>query len=150
MCVLSRARLDVKSFFLFTRIFLDTLARIVKLCYGRKGGKLSDRIVPMLKDEECVKVWKKLDYNFYKGLKNRMVWIDNFVKTRVEIVHYLGSMRSTQTKDGKFGFDIKGLRTNPSWGTHTVKSVTDYMDNTLHNLSEVLLYICNKFQSLNP
>lgn len=141
---LIRIRLDVKSFFIFTRIFLDILARIVKLCYGKKGDQLSYRMSRLLKSKKCVSVWMTLDYEFYKGLKDRMLWMNDFVKSRVEIEHYLGSMRSTQTKDGKFGFDILGLRTHRSWGTHTVKSITDYVSNTLTNLSEVISYIHDK------
>jgi hypothetical protein len=135
--------LDIKSFFIFTRIFLDTLAWIIKQYYDKKGYHLPCRMRKLVKSEKL----RKLDSDFAKGLKDRMQWIDDFVETRVEIEHYLGSIYSTTTKNGKFGFDILGLRTRHDWGTDTVESITDYIRETLHNLSEVILYIHSKFQS---
>jgi hypothetical protein len=135
--------LDIKSFFIFTRIFLDTLAWITKQYYGKEGDQLPCRMRKLVKSETL----RKLDSDFAKGLKDRMRWTDDFVETRVEIEHYLGSIYSTTTKNGKFGFDILGLRTRHDWGTNTVESITDYIKETLHNLSEVILYIHSKFQS---
>jgi hypothetical protein len=37
-------RLDIKSFIIFTRIFLDTLAKIARLCFGEKGKNLPWRM----------------------------------------------------------------------------------------------------------
>lgn len=140
---LVQIRLDVKSFFIFTRIFLDTLARIIRMHYGAKGHQLPWNMPDLIKH----KTLEKIDSKFAEGLKHRMSWMDDFVKKRVEIEHYLGDMRSTQTRDGKFGFDILGLRTPQSWGTHTVQPITDYMHETLHSLSAVISHIYNRFQS---
>jgi len=90
--------------------------------------------------------FKNLDPAFAQGLKDRMQWMDDFVKTRDEIVHQLGSIYSTTTKNGKFGFDILGLTTRHDWGANTVESIADYMNETLHNLSEVISHIHSKFQ----
>ena len=136
-------RLDVKSFFVFTRIFLDTLARIIRISYGKIGHQLPSSMSDLVKHKK----FENLDSDFSKGLKDKISWMDDFRETRVEIEHHLGDMRSTHTKNGKFGFDIRGLRRRGSWGTHTVKSITDYMSDTLGNLSEVISHICNKFLS---
>lgn len=135
---------DMKSFFIFTRIFLDTLARIIRQYYPQ-GHQLSWRMSKLIKSRKL----RKLDSDFAKGLRDKMRWWDDFVETRVEIEHYLGNLRSTLTRDGKFGFDILGLRTRKSWGTDTVESITDYIRKILHNLSEVISYIHDKFQSVN-
>ncbi len=37
---LGMLRLDVKSYFIFTRIFYDTLCRLIRLTYGDKGRQL--------------------------------------------------------------------------------------------------------------
>jgi hypothetical protein len=140
-------QLDIKSFFIFTKIFLDTLARIIRLRYGEKGKQLSYRMSRLVKNPKQECLWKKLDYDFYKGLKDRMCWMDDFEKTRDEIVHYLGGMRSTETKNGDFGFDILGLRNHRPWGTVTVKSISEYMSKTLSNLTEVISYIHSKLHS---
>jgi len=139
---LVQIRLDIKSFFVFTRIFLDTLAQIIKQCYGKKGDQMPPRMRKLVEN-----VAFKKDSDFAKGLKDRMQWMDDFVTTRDEIVHHLGSIYSTTTQNGKFGFDILGLRTRHDWGTNTVESIADYINETLHNLSEVISYIHSKFQS---
>jgi len=136
-------RLDVKSFFVFTRIFLDTLARIIMQYYDEESNRLWYSMRKLVKSQTL----RKLDSNFAKGLEDRTQWMNDFVETRVEIEHYLGSIRSTTTKNGKFGFDILGLRTRHDWGTDTVDSITDYIKETLHNLSQVISYIHSKFQS---
>jgi hypothetical protein len=136
-------RLDIKSFLFFTRIFLDTLAWIIKQYYAEQGVQLPRRMRALVKSEKL----KKSDSDFAEGLKDRMRWMDDFVTTRDEIVHHLGGICSTTTKNGKFGFDILGLRTRHDWGTNTVESIADYINETLHNLSEVISYIHSKFQS---
>lgn len=136
-------RLDIKSFFIFTRIFLDTLAWIIKQYYAEEGVQLPRRMRELVKS----KTLKKSDSAFAEGLKDKMGWTNSFVETRVEIEHHLGSIYSTTTKNGEFGFDILGLRTRHDWGTNTVESITDYIRETLHNLSEVISYIHSKFQS---
>ncbi len=134
--------LDIKSFFIFTRIFLDTLAWIIKQYYGKNGDQLSSDMRKLVKNT-------KFDDDFAKELKSKMQWVEDFVKTRVEIEHYLGSIRSTTTKNGKFGFDILSSNIRHDWGTDTVESITDYIGETLHNLSEAISCIHNKIQSEN-
>ena len=139
---LTLIRLDIKSFFIYTRIFLDTLAHIIGQCYGKKGDHLSSHMRKLVGNE----TFKNLDPAFAQGLKDRMQWMDDFVKTRDEIMHQLGSIYSTTTKNGKFGFDILGLTTRHDWGANTVESIADYLNETLHNLSEVISHIHSKFQ----
>lgn len=135
-------RLDIKSFFIFTRIFLDTLARIIRLYFGKKGGQLPWDMAELVKHKKLI----ELDSDFAEGLKDRMFWMDSLRTRRVEIEHYLGSIRSITTRDGKFGFDLLGARIRRDWGTDTVMSITDYMEDTLSNLSSVILHIYHKFQ----
>ncbi len=136
---------DIKSFFIFTRIFLDTLAQVVRISFGRKGKQLSPRITELVEDKKHV--LSELDSDFTNELTKKMSWMNDFVKKRVELEHYLGGIRSTMTRDGDFGFDILSSRERRSWGTNTVVSITDYIKSTIYNLSEVVLFICKKFNS---
>ncbi|TET19962.1 hypothetical protein E3J74_04570 [Candidatus Bathyarchaeota archaeon] len=137
--------LDIKSFFIFTRIFLDTLARIVRLHFSEKGGQLPWDMKKLVRSEKL----KELDSDFAEGLKEKMLWIDSFVDHRVEIEHYLGSIPSATMKNGKFGFDILGSRDRRSGGTHAIESITNYIEDVLSNVSEVMLYIYQKFHSVS-
>jgi len=137
-------RLDIKSFFIFTKIFLDTLARIIRLCFGRESEQLPWSMTKLLKNKKLM----EMDSDFAEGLKDRMLWYDTLVTRRVEIEHYLGSIFSTTTRNGKLGFDLLGQRIRKNeWGTDTVTSITDYMEDTISNLSKVILYVHQKFQS---
>lgn len=137
-------RLDIKSFFIFTKIFLDTLARIIRLIFEQKGDQLSWDMTKLLTSKKLM----ELDSDFAEELKNRMLWYDTLVTRRVEIEHYLGSIFSTTTRNGKLGFDLIGqkIRKN-TWGTDTVTSITDYTEDTISNLSKVILHIYDKFKS---
>lgn len=64
---LNALRLDIKSFFIFTRIFLDTLARIIGLCFGRNGRQLPWNMTKLMGHAALM----KLDSNFAKGLKDK-------------------------------------------------------------------------------
>jgi hypothetical protein len=137
-------RLDIKSFFIFTKIFLDTLAKIIRLFYEQKGDQLPPSMTQLLENEKLM----ELDSVFAEELKIRMLWHDTFVTRRDEVVHYLGSIFSTTTRNGKLGFDLLGQRTRKKeWGTDTVTSITDYTEDTIANLSKVILHIYNKFRS---
>lgn len=135
--------LDIKSFFIFTRIFLDTLARIVRLCFHEKGWQLP----PNMKDLVGHEKLEELDSDFAEGLKNRMLWMTSFVERRVEIEHHLGSIPSATMKNGKFWFQIIGSEVRKKRETHTKESATDYIDEILSNVSDVILYIYQKFHS---
>ncbi|MGA2768679.1 MAG: hypothetical protein ABSF24_10255 [Candidatus Bathyarchaeia archaeon] len=142
----SLIRLDVKSFFIFTRIFIDTLARIVKLRFGEKGKNLPWRMRKLLKNEEFL----ALDPDFAEEFKSKMSWMTDFIETRDEIEHYLGNPRwYTVTGDGKFGFIIQGSsdRNTPFLGINKVDSIADFMEKILSNLSEVILFIRCRFPS---
>lgn len=142
---LTSLRLDIKSFFIFTRIFLDTLARIIGLCFDKKDRQQLPRSMTKLVGHKKL---MELDSSFAQGLKDKILWFDNFRRQRVEIEHFLGSIRST-TMDEKFCFDILGSRIRRSWGSSTVASITDYMEGILRNLSELILHIHQRFQSVD-
>lgn len=141
----SSIRLDIKSFFIFTRIFIDTLAKIVRLRFDGERKQLPPTMTKLLKDDKLL----ALDPDFARGLKSKMSWMTAFVETRVEIEHYLGNiLRYTSTGDGKFGFTIKGSRSHgniPLLATEKVESITEYMEDILSKLSKAILHICGDF-----
>jgi len=132
-----KLRLDIKDFFIHTRMFLDIIARIVKVSYGKKGMQLNDSMSGLLKNEKSIEINK----SFFKELREKMNWYNDFVREgRDIIVHKRGHLVFTNTKDGKFGFDIL-KRLDSTWGTETVNSIEDFIDKSLENLSEVLDYL---------
>lgn len=135
--------LDVKCFFSFSRIFLDTLARVIRYFFGSTGHQLPHSMRELINHKKLI----EFDSEFAKGLRNKMSWIDDLIDKRDEITHHLGSMRSTRTIDAKFGFDILGLNSPKTWGTTTVKPILDYINDILKKLSEVILYIYIRFGS---
>jgi hypothetical protein len=143
----SLIRLDIKSFFIFTRIFIDTLAKIVRLRFGERKEQLPPTMTKLLKNDKFL----TLDPDFAEGFKSKMSWMTAFVETRVEFEHYLGNIfRYTTTREGKFGFAIQGSRSRkntPFSGTDKVESITEYTEEILSKLSEAIQYVCSKFPS---
>ncbi len=134
--------IDIKSFFVFTRIFLDTLARMIRLFFGKAGEGFPWSMRQLIEHKGLVEI----DSVFAERLKRKMLWIENFVKKRVEIEHYLGLIHSTPTRKGKYGFDILGSRDRRDWGTDTVEGITEYIGKVIENLTEVFLLIYERFQ----
>ena len=132
---------DIMSFFIFTRIFLDTLARIVGFCFGKAGSRLPWNMRKLVGHKKLM----ELDTDFAKGLKNRLLWMNTFVERRIEIEHYLGRIVGTRTRNGQFGFYIRGSRIRQSLGTDMVGSIDSFVGDVLTSLSKVVLYIHHKF-----
>ena len=108
-----------------------------------------DRIDRNAFDMRCLLALKaKESWAKRNAFRIRMLWYDTLVTRRVEIEHYLGSIFSTTTRNGKLGFDLLGQRIRKNkWGTDTVTSITDYTEDTISNLSKVILHIYDKFKS---
>ncbi len=135
---LSLLSLDIKSFIIFTRIFCDTLCRFIRLTYGEPGFQLPQSMNDLLESEKALEI----DEDFFSGLNGRMNWFRELRGKRVEIEHYLGGIRKTPTRNGSLGFDIISMRDKGrSWGTDTVQSISDFIQNTINSLTEVLRYV---------
>jgi hypothetical protein len=143
-------RLDIKSFFVFTKIFLDTLARIIICVYGEKGVQLPPNMTDLLK-KKALNLENELDAEFFANLRNKMIWYKDFNEKRDDIVHWLGSVRKA-TMNGKTSFDIlkfdihakeQKKEQREEWGSKTVIPL-EYLKETIDNLSEVILCIHGK------
>lgn len=131
-----KLRLDIKDFFIHTRMFLDILCRIIKICYCKNGQQLPLSMTDLLKNKKSLEI----DKSFFEELRKKMSWYNNFVKSRNRIVHYLGQLVFTNTREGKFGFGIR-KKINSEVGADTVKSIEEFIEETFKNLTEVLNYL---------
>jgi hypothetical protein len=95
-------RVDVKTFFLFTQVFLDTLARAIRESYGRSGRQLPYSMTDLLTNAAA----QDIDAPFFSRLRNEMAWYSDFNDKRDDIAHWLGSPRFTTTRSGDYGFDL--------------------------------------------
>ncbi len=139
-----KLRLDIKDFFIHTRIFLDILSRIIKLAFGTRGEQLPKSMSRLL--NEKYKRALEIDKIFFEKFKMKMIWYNDFVDNgRDRIVHELGQLVFTNTREGKLGFDI--LKSfNSSWGTDTVNDVEDFIETTFKNLSEITNYLTDNLK----
>jgi hypothetical protein len=87
--------------------------------------------------EECK---QEIDYNFFDGLEKKIVWVKNFKDCRDGLMHEGYYFVFTTTRKGKLGYDIMN-KTKTSWGTDTVKDISEELQNTINNLSDLLEFI---------
>lgn len=137
--------LDFKSFFVFTQIFLDTLARIIRSTYGKKGKQLPQNMTALLRSKKAM----ELDADFFDKLRKKMAWYGIFNDRRDSIVHWLGNVRTTPSlkDDVEFDvlkFDIHAKEQRKLWEINAVNSALDYIEETMGNLSRVILCIHEK------
>jgi hypothetical protein len=125
-------RVDVKTFFLFTQVFLDTLARVIRESYGRRGQQLDTSMTGLLSNNAAMDI----DAPFFSRLRENTAWYCDFNDRRDSIAHWLGAPRFTATKTGDLGvdflkFDIKKAKERTAqrekWGSDTVSSILGYV-----------------------
>jgi hypothetical protein len=138
----TKLMLDLKDVFIHTRIFLDTICKIIKIFYGRPGEQFPESMTDLLKNDKTLEI----DNRFFTGLRNKMSWYSDFTENkRDRIVHKLGYFVMTNTKDGKIGYGIT-KSFNETWGSDTVESVDKFVQDTLSNLSELLEYLASNLK----
>lgn len=127
-------RLDIKDFFIHTKIFLDAIAGLIVVLHF--GDKESERISM----SSLLHANKKRYHGaFYSGLKKEMVWYSDFNENRNRVVHSRGRMVHTTTPDGKPGFEIIKEH-HQVWGSQTMKD-DGVFKNTIDNLTKLLDYL---------
>lgn len=128
----SRLNLDIKDFFIHTRIFLDTICRIIKISYGKKGEMLPLSMSDLLKNKASLDI----DNAFFQGLRQKMTWFDEFRSHRVRIEHRLSEIKMATGFGEKFKFQILKSFTE-SWGSETMQPLLDYIVEIVSNLKEL-------------
>jgi hypothetical protein len=138
-------RLDIKTFYFITKIFLDTLSRVVRLCYGKKGEQLPKRMTKLLnpssRTEELI---MNLDQNFFQGLKGKMQWYHDFKDERDKVVHnlsFLSYLAITEKQDDLIFTWVKK--------PYSPIKLLQYIENTLEYLNDIISYIYEKISSVN-
>jgi hypothetical protein len=126
-------RLDIESFFIFTKIFLDTLASIIRFSFGNRLPQRMNMLIGHEKGSE-------LDRAFFEGLESKMSWFKDFKKTRDTIVHELGRI-ARMIVDGEDLCVVFKSRQANDVQCHIV----EYVPKVLRNLSEIILYVCKRF-----
>lgn len=130
--------LDIKSFFIFTRIYLDNIARLIRYLYGKPGYQLPSSMSHLPTHKRSI----LLDKDFFNGLEEKMKWFDDFFSQRDEIVHSIGGIVSIKTLDGQFGIDVRSLKSHSEpWGTLTVTPMTEIIQNAISCISGIFEYI---------
>lgn len=128
-------RLDIKDFFIHTRIFLDALAGMIQFSYHNTG-----RMPPNSMNKLLARIPESYSDNFFVGLKEEMKWFSELKKRRDDIVHVLGSMVHTNTVDGRHGFEIINKH-HQTWGSKTVVAVEDVLKCTVEDITGLIEYL---------
>lgn len=141
-----RLMLDLSDFYIYTRIFLDTLTICVKLSFinsGNRNAGIMKHSVNYLLNEENRKTCKnRIDKQFFIGLETHLGWIGNFRKSRDGLVHRQHHFVFTTTRQGERGYEIMDM-TKVEWGSDTVRSIRAELQNYVNNLTELVGYLAN-------
>jgi hypothetical protein len=144
MHALEKLMLDLSDFFVYTRMFLDTLTMSIKLTLKKSGTKNADLLkhsVKCLLNPKSMRIYKeKIDCHFFTGLEQHLTWVRTFRESRDGLVHQYYHFVFTSTRAGKKGFEIMDLK-KASWGTVTVKEIMPELQQTVDNLSELIKYL---------
>ena len=91
MLCIPKLMLDLSDFYIYTRIFLDTLTVCIRLSFknaGNKNWNIIERSVNCLLNENKMQTYKsKIDLGFFEGLEKKLAWISDFRKSRDGLLH---------------------------------------------------------------
>jgi len=137
-----KIQLDLSDFFIYTRIFLDTLTKCIKTSFLKTGYKkyaqFPESSTDLLRDIEKYKF--QIDRTFLENLGLKMTWVLRFTEHRNGLVHKLYHFVFTNTRNGKFGFDVIN-EIRRTWGTNTVKSIINEIQDTVNQIEELLRFL---------
>lgn len=141
---LERLIIDLSDFYLYTRMFLDTITIGIKLALLDSGNKnacyITNSFSCVLNVEKMKTFKEKIDLGFFVGLEKYLPSISRIRDSRDNLVHYYHHLVFTLTAQGKLGYEIIG---NPetSWGTDTVKDITVEIQQAINNLVALIEYL---------
>ena len=135
--------LDLSDFYIYTRMFLDTLNVCIKLSFRSAGNKkwivMKNSIKGVLNEKKLRTYKKEIDSHFFEGLEKKVSWIRDFKNVRDELLHHFSHFVFTSTREGDLGYGIvKGTET---WGTDTVTSILEGLQKVIDNLSDLMEYL---------
>lgn len=141
---LPKIMLDLSDFYVYTRIFLDTLTVCIKRSFKRAGNKnwnvMEHSINSLLNVNKMQTYTRKIDFHFFNGLEKKLFWIPDFKKFRDGLLHQYFHFVFTSTRKGDLGYDIMD-RTKTSWGTDTVRSILTELQNTIAYVTDLVEYL---------
>ena len=142
--VLSKINLDVSDFYIYTRIFLDTLNMCIRHSFkhtgNKKWGVMTPSITGLLNENKMRTYKREIDFQFFEGLENKVSWIHNLKKPRDHLVHGQHHFVLTDTRQGEMGPDLIG-KVKRIWGTEKVKPVLRELQGILGNISDLMNYL---------
>jgi hypothetical protein len=107
---LPKLMLDLSDFYIYTRIFLDTLTVCIRLSFrnaGYQNWNIIERSINFLLNENKMQICKsKIDLQFFEGLEKKLAWISDFKESRDGLFHKFYHFVFTTTRRGDLGYDI--------------------------------------------
>lgn len=141
---LPKIMLDLSDFYIYTRIFLDTLTLCIKRSFksaGNKNWNIMEHSITCLLNKDKLDVYKsKIDFEFFENLGKKLIWIGDFRKTRNGLLHHYYHFVFTTTRQGDLGYDISD-RIKTAWGTDTVKGILSETQNIIDRLTDLIDYL---------
>ena len=135
--------IDLSDFFFYTRRFLDTLTMVIRFQFktiGKTKYQMTDRFRDLLNKAKLEKYKQEIDYDFFDGLEKKIAWAKDFRDCRDGLMHQGYYFVFTTTRKEKLGFDIMN-KTKTSWGKNAVKDISEELQKTIDNLSDLLEFI---------
>lgn len=89
--------LDLESLFIFLRIYLDTMCKVVIRLRKGKGYNLPHSMNRLL--FTSYEKYKKFDFHFLTKLKKELLWTKRIISDRDNLVHYLHNIALIDRND---------------------------------------------------
>lgn len=137
---MNRITLDISDFYIYTRIFLDSLTVGIKLSFKHAGNKNADimkeKLRYLISKSYMDRYKEKIDFKFFSNLEKTITWIPAFRDCRDGLVHDCHYLVFTPNRQGDLGYDVIE-KFGKEWGTDTVKGILTDIEKMIDNLIEL-------------
>jgi gas vesicle protein len=149
---IEKLRLDLLDYYIYTRMFLDSLTVSIKLSFlysGNKNAANMKNSIKCLLNKQLMESYKqKISPEFFSCLEEKIKWIPDFRNSRDGLVHKYHYFVMTENPQGQLGYEIID-EIKESWGSVTVKSISLEVQKTIDNLSELLRFLSENLPRCN-
>lgn len=144
--------LDISDFYIYTRVFLDTIAGSIRHSFksaGNENWKNMESNITMLTNREKLEACKeKIASDFFEGIEKKVRWIPDFVRSRNLLMHKYTLPKIATTKNGKIGYNIDFIH-GIDWNRYTFAPIIEELQKVINNLSDLMKHLSTNLPSVH-
>lgn len=128
---LESLKLDLESFYVYIRALMDDICKIIKFLLRNFGEQLPESMNRLLFSTKFQE-YKRINVEFFEGLKDELDWLPSFIEKRDALLHKLHNVTFISDNRG-LCFDI-GTEKDVRGTEKTTQNIKKFIEENISNL----------------